>query len=267
MKKTLIYALSLTLAGALAGCSTGDTESSAESATSSSEAQESSPQTEEPATEEEPSPDSDASTTSELAEEGEGNKPAAGGAEAEAAFDEETARKQLLQAIDTMSSYTMTYQQGDNTSGSDEWMDEYTFTQELTVFFDGENVASREADREDPIPGIGEVVLKDSMRFIAENAKLSQAGASPTVIEGTVPSGIPIPLGTDLVTCAQDGDFVTDSARLIFDPEKELLHHVDYVISTMDFTAESTTPGTAEDHLKCHVVWDFHEIDGSAVKK
>ncbi|MDO5724458.1 MAG: hypothetical protein Q4P33_08720 [Flaviflexus sp.] len=66
----------------------------------------------------------------------------------------------------------------------------------------------------------------------------------------------PIPLDTDLITCVHDSDVVTDSARLVFDPEKELLHHVNYVFSTMDVTAKGTTPGTAE-NLKYHVVWDF----------
>lgn len=262
MKKTLLYALSLTVAGALAGCSEADSENSAESAASSPAAEETAASA---ATES--SPDAGTSNPSGAAEAAGGNKPAGEGSEADTAFDEEAARKQLLEAIDSMTSYTMTYQQGDNSSGSDSWLEEYMFTQELAAEFDGERLASWETDRRDPIPGTGEVVLKDSMRFIAENAELSQAGASPTVIEGIVPSGIPIPLDSDLVTCAQDGDFVTDSARLIFDPKKGLLHHVDYVVNTMDFTAEGTTPGTSEDHLKCHVVWDFHEINGSAVDK
>lgn len=262
MKKTLLYALSLTVAGALAGCSQVDSDNSSESAASSSAAEET---TASPATDS--SPDSGTSNASGAAEAAGGNKSAGEGSDADTAFDEEAARKHLLEAIDTMTSYTMTYQQGDNSSSSDAWLEEYTFTQELTAEFDGERLASWETDRRDPIPGTGEVVLKDSMRFIAKNADLSPAGSSPELIEGTVPSGIPIPLDADLVTCAQDGDFVTDSARLVFDPEKGLLHHVDYVVSTMDFTAEGTAPGTPEDHLKCHVVWDFHEINGSAVEK
>lgn len=262
MKKTLLYALSLTVAGALAGCSQGGSDNTAESAASSPAAKETTA-----SDKESPSPDSGTSNASGTPEAAGGNKPAGEGSDADTAFDEVAARKQLLEVIDSMTSYTMTYQQGDNSSGSDSWLEEYTFTQELTAEFDGERLASWETDRRDPIPGTGEVVLKDSMRFIAKNASLSTAGSSPELVEGTVPSGIPIPLDSDLVTCAQDGDFVTDSARLVFDPEKGLLHHVDYVISTMDFTAEGTAPGTPEDHLKCHVVWDFHEINGSAVEK
>lgn len=263
MKKTLLYVLSLTVAGALAGCSQADNDNSAESAASSSAGEETAAST---ATESS-SPDAGTTNPSGAAEAAGGDEPAGEGSEEDTAFDEEAARKQLLESIDSMTSYTMTYQQGDNSSGADSWLEEYTFNQELTAEFDGERLASWETDRRDPIPGTGEVVLKDSMRFIAKNAKLSTTGSSPELIEGAVPSGIPIPLDADLVTCAQDGDFVTDSARLVFDPEKGLLHHVDYVISTMDFTAEGTAPGTPEDHLKCHVVWDFHEINGSAVEK
>lgn len=262
MKKTLLYVLSLTVAGALAGCSQADSDNSSESAASSSAAEETTASDKESS-----SPDSGTSNASGTPEAAGGNKPAGEGSDADTAFDEEAAKKQLLEVIDSMTSYTMTYQQGDNSSGSDSWLEEHTFSQELAAEFDGERLASWETDRRDPIPGTGEVVLKDSMRFIAMNADLSPAGSSPELIEGAVPSGIPIPLDADLVACAQDGDFVTDSARLVFDPEKGLLHHVDYVVSTMDFTAEGTAPGTPEDHLKCHVVWDFHEINGSAIEK
>lgn len=188
MKKTLLYALSLTVAGALAGCSQADSDNSSESAASRSAAEETTASDKESS-----SPDSGTSNPSGAAEAVGGNKPAGEGSDADTAFDEEAARKKLLEAIDYMTSYTMTYQLGDNSAGSDSWLEEYTFTQELAAEFDGERLASWETNRRDPIPGTGEVVLKDSMRFIAKNANLSPAGSSPELVEGAVPSGIAIP--------------------------------------------------------------------------